>query len=333
MVDVGVEGAHREQDRVGILTPLTDALLAVDHDTQTVLPPPSDLVIESERVDARAVKLEVTPEQQHQLRRERSEARVVKHRLTFVEVVDQQRTHRDRFDAVAVDEFGDGTLARLHQRVRVAWRVGAERAGLDQQPVPQGPLLHGVGELRGKGFAAIINGDVGQRAAVVDQDPNQMLERRRLIVGTEAGQRRAELSQTSEAIRVAERLDLSKGGMRQEPEQPAVARTDDVQDEQRTGAGDQRRTAVTRRSDTRIGDLVRPLVATIVESAGDPTLLPRETVEPGQPVQHHDQAAASLKIELAAPVVVINERVEPGQHRVAISCGPLPRRDATDRHA
>ncbi len=159
-------------------------------------------------------------------------------------------------------------------------------------------------------------------------DPGQVLERRCLIIGTEPGQCCAELSEPSEAVRIAVLLDLGERGMRQEPEQPPVARPDDVQHQQRTRPADQRRTPMTGPCDPRISDLVLPPGAMIVESARDPTLLPRVTVEAGQPVQHHDQTASSLTIELAErhPFVVVDERVEAGQHRVTVSVGLQPHR-------
>jgi hypothetical protein len=90
---------------------------------------------------------------------------------------------------------------------------------------------------------------------------------------------------------------------------------------------------VTGRSDPRISDLVLPPGTVLVESARNPALLPCVTVEVGEPVQHHDQAASSLTIELAErPIVAFaDEHVEAGQHRVAISSGLHSDRRSADR--
>ena len=228
---------------------------------------------------------------------------------------------------------GESHVSVNGSRMRVAWRINVESAGVEQKPIPQGAFLHGVGELRPERFAAVRDCDVGERATVVNKDSGQVLERRCLIVGPKARQPRPELGQASEPLRIAMALDLGEGGMRQESEQPPVARPDDIQQQQRSGTADQRRTPVTGRSDPRIGDLGCPPAAMVVEPTRDPTLLPRLTIGSGQPVQHHDQPASPLTIEDAEPdpVACADERVEAGQHRGTIGGGLRPHRRPGDR--
>ena len=125
VVDVGVEGADGDQDRVGVFAAVPDPVVAVGDDPKAFLPAAGDVVGEVQRVDAGLVQLEVTPEQQHELGGELSERRVVERRLAFVEVVDEQAPDGGVLDPVAVDEFGHGALPDGAQAVSVARGVVA----------------------------------------------------------------------------------------------------------------------------------------------------------------------------------------------------------------
>lgn len=132
VADVVVEGADGDQDGVRVFSLAADSLLSVDHEPQPVFPGAHDLVVETQSVDAWFVDLDVAPEQQHEFRRERCKAGVVEGCLALVEVVDQQGANRLRFDVVAVDEFGHGSLPNLRQRHRVARCIWAENVNLEE---------------------------------------------------------------------------------------------------------------------------------------------------------------------------------------------------------
>ena len=86
---IGVEGPHRGENGVGVLAQFADAVVAVADVAQPFLPGSGRSVGEMQRVDARLVQFQVSPEQQHQLARQLAQRGVVQGSLPFVEIVDE----------------------------------------------------------------------------------------------------------------------------------------------------------------------------------------------------------------------------------------------------
>ena len=64
---VGVEGADRHEDGVGVLPEPADMVVAVADVAESLLPPAGHVVCKVQGIDAWFVELQVPPEQQHQL--------------------------------------------------------------------------------------------------------------------------------------------------------------------------------------------------------------------------------------------------------------------------
>ena len=66
MGQVGVERAHRHQDRIWILSFLAEEVVAVTDVPQALLPGACRGDAQMQRLDARLVQFKITPEQQDQ---------------------------------------------------------------------------------------------------------------------------------------------------------------------------------------------------------------------------------------------------------------------------
>lgn len=126
------------------------------------------------------VGLDVGPEQLAELVGERLQARVVQPRLALTQVVDQQVTHRDAGDLVAVDQLVGTALAFRTERREADGRRIFEDPRLAHDPVEQSGtrwrLVTAVC-LRVEQLHDVADRDLGERPTLGRDDQRAAIQR------------------------------------------------------------------------------------------------------------------------------------------------------------
>ncbi len=190
-----------------------------------------------QRADPGMVELQVAPEQAGQGAGQAPQRRVVDHRLSFPQVVDDQGADRPAGDGITVNQLPGCQLAmRLEHPDR-----GGRRRGEDAQRMQQlVEVRAGVPALRGgdgvQQLQAVPDGDIGYRAALGRQDRGDPAHRQ--VLGTGAGRvRPRQRSERGEAARVAGPGHLGRQVLRScRGQQPRQAGPDDIAADQREHA-------------------------------------------------------------------------------------------------
>jgi hypothetical protein len=335
--EVGVEGPHRHENGVGIFAELADAVVAVADVAEPFLPAAGHLIGEVEGIEAGLVELEVSPEEQHQLGGQLSERGVVHGGLALVEVIDEQVPHRPADHLVAVDELLHGQLAAAAGRPDRRRVLRRQEAGLSQQQIPVAVLAGGVADLGPVGLDAVGHGDVGQPAAVVDEDPGQLVVGEGAVQGGESLGPFADGVEGGESFRVVELGEPVEHHPRAELVEPVVGRPKRAQEDHTGGrpgevaaAGGGHLLAVDL-------DTIGPVGAGTVSAAGQPPLLPAHPGERLQPVEQETHCEdAPLEFLGRAGVLDLSEPIEEpvsGPGRLLPAAGAFDHRRGQVRRA
>ncbi|QIZ36452.1 hypothetical protein [Saccharopolyspora sp. ASAGF58] len=126
--DVLVEGPHEHQ-LAAVVHPRPHGVAVTVADVgQPLLPRLRDSGGKPQRVDARVVDLQVTPEQPAEVAGDRPQRGVVQFGGTLGEVLDQQIPDRSGFDPVGVDNLLDAAATVQAQLPQPGRRLGGQNA-------------------------------------------------------------------------------------------------------------------------------------------------------------------------------------------------------------
>jgi hypothetical protein len=232
VAEVGVEGTDGHQDGVPILAFLAEPVVAVADVLESLFPTSGHVIGQVEGVDAGVVEFQVPPEQQHQFRGELADRAVVQTRGSLVQVVDKQVPDRAARDVIPVDQLLDAELPTTARRMDGRGRTHGQDALLTQQRVPMGMESGGVARLGTVGLNAVSQPNVGQKAAVVHQDPTQLDQRGTLVGADDPRVSHAAGGHPGEPLGVADLLVAGVQIPRRRLVQPLVAGPDHISQDQ-----------------------------------------------------------------------------------------------------
>ncbi|MGW1847957.1 hypothetical protein [Streptomyces sp. NPDC001966] len=181
-------------------------------DHADALPPGGDDVcVQPQRVDARVVLLQVTPEKSGQGAGHVLQRGVVDVHRALGEVVDQEVPYRGAGDALPVNQGGRCQLSWQHHGLQPCRGVGAEDAEAREERVEEVLAVVAVGLVLADGVLqldAVADGDVADGPAFGGHDPGDAVECVVAVVGSRVAGRRVLVLERRETVGVGDAADV-----------------------------------------------------------------------------------------------------------------------------